>query len=75
MRNSYKILVAKREGKQPLGRIKHNWENNIRMDHSGIGRECVDRIHLIQDRDRWLSLVNMVMSLRVFWNAGNFLIS
>jgi hypothetical protein len=31
MRNSYKILVRKREEKRPLGRPRRRWENNIRM--------------------------------------------
>jgi hypothetical protein len=36
------------------------WEDNIRMDLREIGREGVDRIHLSQDRDRWLAFVNTV---------------
>jgi len=32
MRNTYKILVRKPEGKRPHGRPRHRWENNIRMD-------------------------------------------
>jgi len=30
MRNSYKILVGKPEGKRPFGRHRHRWEDNIR---------------------------------------------
>jgi hypothetical protein len=30
MRNAYKIFVGKPEGKCPLGRYKHRWEDNIR---------------------------------------------
>jgi hypothetical protein len=30
MRNAYKILVEKREGKRPRGRFRHRWEDNIR---------------------------------------------
>jgi hypothetical protein len=33
MRNVYNILVAKSEGKRPLGRHRHGWEGNIKMDH------------------------------------------
>jgi hypothetical protein len=28
----YMILVGKREGKRPLGRPRHRWEDNIKMD-------------------------------------------
>jgi hypothetical protein len=30
--NAYNILVGKPEGKKPVGRPRHRWENNIRMD-------------------------------------------
>jgi len=32
MKNAYSILVEKPEGKRPLGRPRHRWEDNIRMD-------------------------------------------
>jgi hypothetical protein len=32
MRNAYKILVGKSEGKRSLGRPRRKRENNIRMD-------------------------------------------
>jgi hypothetical protein len=32
MRNAYNILVGKPEGKRSLGRLRHRWEDNIRMD-------------------------------------------
>ena len=35
----------------------------------------MDWDHLASDRDRWQVLANVVMSLRVPKNAGNFLIS
>jgi hypothetical protein len=31
-RNAYRILVGKSDGKIPLGRPKHRWVNNIKMD-------------------------------------------
>jgi hypothetical protein len=31
-RNAYGILVGKQEGKRPLGRPKHRWVDNIKMD-------------------------------------------
>jgi hypothetical protein len=35
----YKVLVGKAEGKSPLGRPEHRWEDGIRMDlrESGLG--------------------------------------
>jgi hypothetical protein len=31
MRNTYKVVVVKPEGKRPLGRPRRRWEVNIRM--------------------------------------------
>jgi hypothetical protein len=31
MRNAYKIVIGKPEGKKPFGRPRHRWED-IRMD-------------------------------------------
>jgi hypothetical protein len=36
MRNAYKILVGKPEGKRPLGRPRHRWEDNIKLDRKEI---------------------------------------
>jgi hypothetical protein len=57
--------VGKREGKKPLGMLRRRWEGNIRMDLQDVGCGCMDWIELAQDRDRWRSLVNGVMNLRV----------
>jgi hypothetical protein len=37
MRNAYKILVGKFEGKRKLGRPRRSWEHNIRMDRMEKG--------------------------------------
>jgi hypothetical protein len=65
MRNAYRLLVGKSYRKKPLGRHRRRWEDNIRMDHKEIGCERVDWLHLAQDRNQWLILVNTVMNLRV----------
>jgi hypothetical protein len=31
-RNAYKILVGKPEGKSPLGRPRHRWMDNIKIN-------------------------------------------
>jgi hypothetical protein len=56
--------VGKPEGRRPLGRPRHRWEDNIKMDLQEVGWG-VDWIELAQDRDRWRDLVNAVMNLRV----------
>jgi len=58
-------LVGKPEGKRPLGRPRHRWENNIKMDHQEVRCGDMDWIELAQNRDRERSLVNAVMNLRI----------
>ena len=56
--------MGKPEGNRPLGRPRHRWEDNIKMDLQEV---CggVDWIEMAQDRDRWRALVTAVMNLRV----------
>jgi hypothetical protein len=35
--NVYRLLVAKPEGKRPLGRPRRRWVDNIRMDLGEVG--------------------------------------
>jgi hypothetical protein len=64
-RNAYRILVVKPEEKRPLGRPRHRWEDNIRMNLRDLGWGGMDWFDLAQNRDQWRALVNRVMSLRV----------
>jgi hypothetical protein len=64
-RNDYRLLVGKPEGKRPLGRPRHRWVDNIRMDFGEVGWGDVDWIGLSQDRNRRRALVNSVLNLRV----------
>jgi hypothetical protein len=32
----YRVLVGKPEGKRPLGRPKHRWEDNIKKWDTGV---------------------------------------
>jgi hypothetical protein len=48
--NIHKIFVAKPEGKRQLDRSKRIWDNNIKMDLTETGCECIEWIQLIQDR-------------------------
>jgi hypothetical protein len=48
-----------------VGRTKHNWVDNIKTDLREMGWGGMDWIDLVQDRDQWKTLVNMVMNLQV----------
>jgi transposase len=63
--NKYRILVRKPEGKRPLGRPRRRSVDNIKIYLRDIGWVGMDWIDLVQDRDQWRALVNMVMNLRV----------
>jgi hypothetical protein len=52
-------------GKRPLGRPKHKWEDNIKLDLRERGWGAVDWMDLAEDRDQWKALVNMVINLQV----------
>jgi hypothetical protein len=39
-RDVYKVLVGKPERKRPLGRLKHGWEDNIKIDLQAVGWGC-----------------------------------
>jgi hypothetical protein len=44
--NAYKVLVGKSEGKKQLGRPRHTWEDNIKMDLRRIGWGIMNCINL-----------------------------
>jgi hypothetical protein len=53
MRNAYKILVGKPEGKIPCGRPGLKCVDNTGLYLRQIWWEGVDWIHLAQDKDQW----------------------
>jgi hypothetical protein len=68
----HRVLVGKPEGKRPLGRPRHRWEDNIKRDLEEVGGDCGDwmerahyRIHTCEyGNELWGSI-----------NAGNLLTS
>jgi len=64
-RGAYRVLVVKPEGMKPLGRPRHRWQDNIKMDLKEAGCGSMDWIELAQDRYRRWVLVNEVMTLQV----------
>jgi hypothetical protein len=61
----YRVLVGRPECKRPLGRRRHRWEDNIKLDFREMGIDGVNWIHLAQDMVQWRTSVNTVMNLRV----------
>jgi len=45
-RGIHRVLVGKPEGKRQLGRPRHRWEDNIKMDHQKVGCGGMDWIEL-----------------------------
>jgi len=60
-------------GKRPLGRPRRRWGIILKWFFKKRD-EGLDWTNLAQDRDRWRTLVNAAMNLRVQLNAGKFLI-
>ena len=64
-RSVQRVLMGKSEGKRPLGRPKHKWKHNIKMDLQEVGLGGMDWIDLAQDREMRQVLVGVVIDLRV----------
>ena len=64
-RGMCRVLVGKPEGKRPLGRPRRRRVDNIRMDLQEVGCGYMDWTGLVQDRDRWRTVVSAVMNLGV----------
>jgi hypothetical protein len=61
----YRILVGNSKRKRSLGRPRHTWVDNIKMDLKRDRMGGMNWIDLAQDRDRWRAPVKTVMKLRV----------
>ena len=64
-RSAFKILTGTPIGKRPSERPRSTWKDNIRMDLKDIGINTRDWVHLAQDRDYWIALINAALNLRV----------
>jgi len=63
-RGVYRVLVGKPEGRRPLGRPRHRWEDNIKKDLEEVGCGGMGWIELAEDRGRW-QFLNAVMNLQI----------
>jgi hypothetical protein len=61
-RGACRVLVGKHEGKRPLGRPRHRWDDDIKMNlqEVGWGTDCID---LAQNRNKRWALASAVMNI------------
>jgi hypothetical protein len=64
-RGVYRVLVGSLEGKSPLGRPSHRWEDNTKVDLREIGIDGANWIQLAQNGVWWRAFVNTVMNIPV----------
>jgi hypothetical protein len=51
-------IYSKFQGNRPLGRLRHSWEDNIKMELKEIGCEDVDYIQVAQDMVQWQAFMS-----------------
>jgi hypothetical protein len=61
-RGAYSFFVGRPKGKKLLGRPRHRWENNIKIDLREVGINGTNWIWLTQDRLQWRAFVSIVMN-------------
>ena len=59
------VLVGQPEGRKILERPRRRWEDIIKMYLQEVGWGTMEWIGLVQDRDRWPALGNVVMNIRL----------
>ena len=58
------MLTGKPTGKAPLGRPRHRWEDNIRMDLKEMDVSGKNWVDSDKERDYWRAHVNVAS---IFW--------
>jgi hypothetical protein len=64
-RGVQRILVGRPKHKRPLGRHRHRWEDNNKLDLREVGIDGANWIQVAQVRVHWWAFVKMVMILQV----------
>jgi hypothetical protein len=64
-------LVRNLDGNRQLWRLRHRWEDNIKIRLIGSECEVVDQFQLTQDRDICRAIVNTVLNHRVYYKVRN----
>ena len=64
-RSAFKILTGTPTGKRPLGKSRHRWKDNIRIDFEEMGINAGNWVDSAQSRDYWRAFLNAALNLRV----------
>ena len=64
-RSAFKILTGTPAGKRPVGRPRHRWENNIKIDLQKVGIDVKNYIDSAQNTDYCRALVNAGLNLQI----------
>ena len=64
-RSAFKFVTHKPTGKRLVGKHRHRWENNVRMDHKEIDINTRNWVVSAQDSDYWRAIVNVALNLQV----------
>ena len=64
-RNAFKTLTGKLISTRPLGRSRHRWKDNFRIDFKGISVNARNRVDPVHNGNYWRSLVNGALNFRV----------
>lgn len=62
MEETYRIVVGKCEGKEPLEERSRRWED-IKIEPEEIGYEGIDGIDLPQDGENWRAFMIAVLNI------------
>jgi hypothetical protein len=59
-RNEYMILLENLKWERHIGRPRHGWKHDIKMDLKEIGYQAVDYVYQVYIRGQWWACVNLV---------------
>ena len=71
-RGANRVMVARPGRNRPLRRAGVDWKKIFKSILREVGWEGMEWSDVAQERDRWWALLNLVASLRVPQNVGNF---
>jgi hypothetical protein len=70
MASAHRVLVIKYKEKRLLGRHRHKWEDNIKIDLKEVELWYGHWIHLVENTFHWWSLANVVLNFEFFERQG-----